>query len=77
MAAAEASTHANEAPGNDSSGCSVWLRKVAASTVVAASVLAGVCVGVPADAVAAKPPKQEPVVQALVQLADEEADWTT
>lgn len=54
---------------------SVWLRK-AASTVVAVSVLVGACVAVPADAVAAKPPKQEPVVQALVQLPDEEADWT-
>lgn len=57
-------------------GCgSAWLRKALTSTVVAASVLAGACVGVPAGAVAAKP-KQEPVVQALVQLPDEEADWT-
>lgn len=69
-----AKANANEA--RHGSG-SVWVRKVAASTVVAVSVFVGTFVGAPVDAIAAKLPKQEPVVQALVQLPDEEADWTT
>lgn len=48
-----------------------------ASAVVAVSVLVGASVAAPLDAGAAKAPKQEPVVQALVQLPDEEVDWTT
>lgn len=52
-----------------------WTGKVA-SAVVAVSVLVGASVAAPLDAGAARAPRQEPVVQALVQLPDEEADWT-
>ena len=52
-----------------------WTGKVA-SAALAVSVLVGASVAGPLDAGAAKAPKQEPVVQALVQLPDEEADWT-
>lgn len=55
---------------------SAWLRK-AASAAVAVSVLVGASATAPAAvAAAAQSPNQEPVVQALVQLPDEEADWT-
>lgn len=54
---------------------SAWLRK-AVSTAVAVSVLAGVSVAAPVMDAAAKAPKPAPVVEALVQLPDEEADWT-
>ncbi|CAM9090972.1 unnamed protein product, partial [Hapterophycus canaliculatus] len=55
---------------------STWIRQ-AASAVVAVSVLAVASATAPAAAAAAmQSSKQEPVVQALVQLPDEEADWT-
>lgn len=56
-------------------GGSNWTKKMA-SAAVAVSVLVGASVAGPLDAGAAKAPKQEPVVQALVQLPNEEADWT-
>lgn len=44
--------------------------------MAAVAVLVGASVVAPLEAVAARAPKQEPVVQALVQLPDEEVDWT-
>ncbi|CAM9287501.1 unnamed protein product [Scytosiphon promiscuus] len=53
-----------------------WIRK-ATSVAVAVCVLVGASVADPAAAAAGvQSPTQEPVVQALVQLPDEEADWT-
>lgn len=52
-----------------------WRGKVA-SAAVAVSVLVGASAAAPLDAGAARAPKQEPVVQALVQLPDEKVDWT-
>eukprot|EP00903_Cladosiphon_okamuranus_P018255 g16793.t1 len=56
-------------------GSDSWTGKIA-SAVVAVSLLVGASVVAPPDVVAARTPKQEPVVQALVQLPDEEVDWT-
>lgn len=57
--------------------CKGWLTGFA-SAVTALSVLVGASAVAPVSASAAGPPgsAREPVVEALVQLPDDEADWT-
>ncbi|CAM9749403.1 unnamed protein product, partial [Ectocarpus sp. 12 AP-2014] len=54
---------------------SAWVRSVA-SAVSALLVLVCASVTAPLDAAAASASAQQPLVEALVQLADEEVDWT-
>lgn len=70
-----ATVMAETQPGSSSSSSSAWLRKTV-SAAAAVSILVGVSVTAPVEEAAAKAPKQEPLVEALVQLPDEEVDWT-